>query len=68
MSYRIIFHPEAEIELLESIRWYEQALLGLGVDFFKAVEKIIHHLSLHPYVYAKRKKTLRKQLSENFHT
>ena len=66
MSYRVIFHPEAETELYESVIWYEEVLSGLGGEFLKEVEKIIHHLNLHPFIYSKKKKNYREAVLRKF--
>ena len=66
MAYRVIFHPEAEAELYESVIWYEEILNGLGGEFLKEVEKITHHLNLHPFIYSKRKKNYREAVLRKF--
>jgi hypothetical protein len=36
---RFRYHPEAEEELLHSIRYYESKAVGLGAEFLDEVEK-----------------------------
>ncbi len=66
MAYRVTYHPEAEAELYESVIWYEEILSGLGGEFLKEVEKITHHLNLHPFIYSKRKKNYREAVLRKF--
>lgn len=64
--YRVIIHPKAEKELLESIAWYEKVSQGLGNDFLKETGKVICHLELHPFVYEKKKKYFREAVVRRF--
>lgn len=64
--YRIILHPRAEKELLESVVWYEDLSQGLGNDFLKETEKILHHLEIHPYIYSKKKRNYREGILKRF--
>ncbi|MEK6615894.1 MAG: type II toxin-antitoxin system RelE/ParE family toxin [Bacteroidota bacterium] len=66
MTYFVIFQPEAETEFLDSIIWYEKILEGLGRDFQKETEKIVHHLELHPFIYTKKKKNFREAVVRRF--
>ena len=66
MPYHLILHPEAELELYESIIWYEQVLIGLGSEFLKNIERVLHHIYLHPLIYAKRKKNFREAVVKRF--
>jgi hypothetical protein len=38
---RLIYHPDAEAELIESARFYEQRVPSLGGQFLNAVELAI---------------------------
>ena len=42
MNYE--FHPEAELELIESAAWYESEVPGLGLEFGEEVERVIELL------------------------
>ena len=33
MKYKLIVRPEAESELLEAVKWYEEKVKGLGANF-----------------------------------
>jgi toxin ParE1/3/4 len=38
---RLIYHPEAEVELIEAARFYEQRVSTLGAQFLDAVDRAI---------------------------
>jgi hypothetical protein len=42
MNYE--FHPEAELEIIESAAWYESEVPGLGLEFGEEVERVIQLL------------------------
>ncbi len=48
---RIVFHPEAETELLRSIDWYEERGKGLGAEFLRAVEAAVASIDRNPQQY-----------------
>jgi toxin ParE1/3/4 len=35
---RLIYHPEAEAELVDAAEYYEERLPGLGAEFLEAVD------------------------------
>jgi toxin ParE1/3/4 len=55
MSYKIILRPEAQSELAEAYRWYEEQRKGLGEDFLlcieESLERIRHSPKSFPIVY-----------------
>lgn len=55
ISVKIRFHPEAELEFGDAIRWYEHQRKGLGSEFLlcidEAIEKIIRTPQLFPLVH-----------------
>lgn len=50
MNYE--FHPEAELEVIESAAWYESEVPGLGVEFGDEVERVIELLLASPEIGA----------------
>ena len=38
MSSKLIFRPEAELDLSEAVSWYEEKVKGLGANFLLNVE------------------------------
>ncbi len=55
MSYEVLIRPEAEAEIGEAYRWYEQQQDGLGSDFIVSLEegmaKIIEGPERYPVVH-----------------
>ena len=54
MKYKLIIKPEAELDILESAKWYNDKRVGLGVAFMEEVEnklKLIQEAPLHFLVY-----------------
>ncbi len=49
---RYEFHPEAEVELIETILYYETQALGLGERFAAEVQHAIEQLLKHPKIGA----------------
>ena len=45
---RVIYHPAAESELIESARFYEQRVPGLGREFVGAVDQAIAAIAEDP--------------------
>lgn len=45
------FHPEARIEFLESIIYYESQQTGLGRRFLEAVIEAVRRIEAHPRMY-----------------
>ena len=45
------FHPEARLELLESVSYYESQQLGLGQRFLDSVSDAVHRILVHPEMY-----------------
>lgn len=66
MSYRIIFHPEADEEYRESFLWYERKVKDLGYRFEKAVEETLSLILKNPNRYPKRKGLYREALVSDF--
>ncbi len=57
---RVSFHPEAELELAESVVFYESRVAGLGGDFFAAVKLACRRIQRHPLLHALRPDGTRK--------
>jgi hypothetical protein len=45
---KVVFHPEAYEEMLESARFYETRSEGLGADFLDAVEEVTRSIQQFP--------------------
>jgi plasmid stabilization system protein ParE len=45
------FHPEARIEFLESVVYYESQQTGLGQRYLEAVTEAVRRIQAHPNMY-----------------
>jgi len=63
---RYEFHPEAEVELVETILYYESQALGLGERFAAEVRHAIEHLLKHPKIGALDEAGFRKWVLATF--
>ena len=41
---------EADVEMAESVRWYEEHLLGLGGEFLAAVDAAVARIEANPQI------------------
>jgi len=47
----VVFRPEAEDEVLETRRWYEERREGLGAEFASAVDAIVERIVASPLAF-----------------
>jgi plasmid stabilization system protein ParE len=47
---RIEFHPEAHVEFLEAVVYYEGQASGLGTDYIALVERTLAHVQKFPEI------------------
>jgi len=66
MSLELIVRPEAENDLSQARRWYEQQLRGLGRDFLDEVAATFERIESNPEAYAKIRGRLRRALVRRF--
>ena len=52
MTRRVVFRPEAENEVLETRRWYEERREGLGAEFASAFDAIVERIVTSPLAFA----------------
>lgn len=65
MTRRLVFRPEAEVELTEAVDWYEGRSQGLGAEFLRSLDAIIAQVQRQPTLYplvfgTARRATLRR--------
>ena len=60
------FHPEAEVEFIETILFYETQALGLGERFAGEVQRAIERVLLHPKIGALDEEGFRKWVLDSF--
>ena len=63
---KLIFHPEAHEEMIESARFYEGKLEGFGSDFLTAVEEATHRIEKFPEAGPIDRAKIRKRLVSGF--
>ncbi len=66
MSYRLIVKPEAELDTLESSKWYEDQKQGLGIHFLESVRNKIGLVKQNPEHYQIRYKKTRFAFIDKF--
>jgi plasmid stabilization system protein ParE len=48
MSYKMILRQEAERDLVEAYKWYEEKVPGLGADFLAVIERALESIQENP--------------------
>lgn len=66
MSYRVVFRPPAQVELLEARDWYEARQEGLGVDLSAAVDATISNIRERPLAYPCVHNEIRRAVLQRF--
>jgi plasmid stabilization system protein ParE len=62
----IIFQPEAEAEITEAFRWYEDKNEGLGSEFMRALDASLSSIQRNPTAYAAVHKQMRRAVLRRF--
>ena len=52
MTHPLILRPEAEEDLLDAYRWYEERVPGLGLRFLESVERTLGQIERSSQLYA----------------
>ena len=60
------FHPEAQIEMVESAKYYEAEQSGLGKRFLEAIRTSIYKVRLFPSIYQRLDGEVRRCCVERF--
>jgi len=63
---RVIFHPEAEAELVAAAKFYEAGSTGLGTDFMGEVERATRALVAYSRIGHRFSRRLRRILVHRF--
>lgn len=63
---KIVFHPEAWEEMLESARFYEERDQGLGWEFLEAVQDTTRHIREFPSAGPIERADIRKRFVSGF--
>ena len=63
---RVIYHPDAEAELIEAAKFYEGRVPGLGAQFLSGVDHAISVISAAPERWAVIERDVRRCLIPRF--
>jgi len=63
---RVIFHPEADAEMMAAAEFYEAKSAGLGIDFIAEVERATRALLVHSRIGHRFSRRLRRVLVQRF--
>ena len=63
---RVVFHPEAEAELVAAAQFYELHSRGLGLDFIAEVRRATRAVATYPRIGQRFSKNLRRALVRRF--
>ena len=66
MSYRLIIDPAARLDIIESIRWYNEQKSGLGRQYYSSVKQAMKLIKKGPEMFQIRYKTLHMVPVEKF--
>ena len=66
MTFNIYFRPDAESDIEEASRWYEQQRVGLGADFLDEVLRYCELISTNPNIYPEIYKSFRRAIINRF--
>jgi len=66
VNRRLLFRPEAAVELAAAYDWYEARVEGLGNEFVRAVDACLASIERGPHVYPIVHKEIRRALLRRF--
>ena len=66
MKRSILITPEAETDIEEAFRWYEEALRGLGAGFLECLEKGVESIRDNPEMFPIVYRNVRRLLVRRF--
>ena len=66
MSYTLILRQEAERDLVEAYKWYEEKVPGLGTDFLAIIERALESIQDNPARFPVIYRNVRRALMRRF--
>ena len=66
MSYKLILRQEAERDLIEAYKWYEEKVPGLGTDFLAVIERALESIQQNPARFPIIYRNVRRALMRRF--
>jgi len=62
----IVIEPHATLDIEEAARWYENQLIGLGVEFVLEVDFAIEKVQRNPKLYPQSYRSIQRALLRRF--
>lgn len=66
ITMQVIIQHEAEVEISEAFKWYEEKIPGLGSEFLRAVDACLSSISRNPIGYQMIHNQIRRALLRKF--
>src|SRR5689334_14070706 len=66
MSCRLVFAPEAELDISDAYVWYENRRVGLGEEYLSSVDACIERIRREPTIYSIVHEAYRRALIRRF--
>ena len=66
MSYSLLVRPEAQADLAETQKWYEERTPGLGDQLVEAVDEAVVSITRNPLAFALIRGVVRRALTKRF--
>ncbi len=66
MSLELIIRPQAEADVLEAFRWYNEQVPGLGQEFLAELDRALKSIVEHPEANRKLYREFRRDLTRRF--
>jgi plasmid stabilization system protein ParE len=66
VNYSLLVRPEAQADLAEAQRWYEERAIGLGREFVEAVDDVLARVLKNPLAYPVVRSIARRALTKRF--
>jgi len=66
MKRRTFVRPEAQTDIGEAARWYEDREIGLGLRFLRAIRTSLQHITDNPLMFPIIEADLRRALLHKF--
>ena len=63
---RLVFRPEARLELLEAQAWYESRSVGLGFEFARAIDSAVERALRMPLAFPRIEAEFRHVITRKF--
>ena len=61
---RYVFHPDAEVELLDATHYYQRKKEGLGTDFLAEVRRVINQILANPQLGSDQGDGVRRKVGQ----